>query len=335
MISIQQNLKDLDLKDLEKSQQLHAMVLDCYLGAIRNVAHYAVDIDAAITVPHRKYLTDLAVELAEASPDALSESRSTFRGLLRDYRDRAAQHLADLRSQLTSTATALREMVEGLSQCDTDHNTTLRGALGRLREVANAPDATPVRSVVRATADAIEHSLEQMRKQHKFTISQLQTEMRLLHGRIDHLEAAATTDEVTKFSNNRFLAEYMGALPAEGACFLILKMRGLAEARARLGAAVADDLVATFGRRLRNTVPKDTVVGRWSEQDFLAIVPAAGKPADGNLIKRFAEHLSMPYASMIAGKVVRIPLIVTVECLDVAPGVNAQEIQARVAEAFK
>ena len=91
--------------------------------------------------------------------------------------------------------------------------------------------------------------------------------------------------------------------------------------------------MATFGRRLRNTVPKDAVVGRWSEQDFLAIVPAA-KPRT-NLVKRVADHLSMPYACILGGKVVRIPMVVTAECLAIAPGSTAEQIQARVAEAFK
>lgn len=329
MISILQNLSD-----LEKSDRLRILVLDCYLNAIANMSQYAVDLDASITPPHRKYLSNLAAELAEASPEALVESRSTVRALLRDYRDRAAQYLGGLRTQLSSTVQALREMVEGLSQSDTDHNEKLRGALARLREAANSPEGSAGWAVVRTAADSIEQSLEQIRKQHQFTVSQLQTELRLLHSRIDSLEAAVATDEATKFSNRRFIAEYLGAIPAQGASFLILKIQGLAEAKARFGPEIADDVVATFGRRLRNTLPKDAVVGRWSEQDFLAIVPVS-KPADMTLVKRVSEHLSMPYACMIGGKVLRIPLVVTAECLAVAQGASAEQIEARVSEAFR
>jgi GGDEF domain-containing protein len=330
MISIQQNLTE-----LEKTHQQRQTALDCYLAAIGNMAQYAVDLEPEITGPHRKYLSNLAADLAAASPEALLESRSTLRGLLRDYRDRASKYLGDLRSQLSSTVQALREMIEGLSQCDAAHHEKLRDALGRLRGVASSPEGSPVRVVVRALADAIEQSLEQMQKQHKFAIAQLQTEMHLLHNRIDALEAAAATDEASKLSNRRFLAEYLTATPPEGACFLVLKMRGLAEARARFGPAIADEVVNTFGRRVRNTVPKDAVVGRWSEQDFLAIVSAAAKPADGSLIKRFAEHLSMPYACMISGKVVRVPITVTAECLAFPSGTSVDEVQARVAETFQ
>ena len=330
MISIQQNLSE-----LEKSHQLRTMALECYIAAIRNVSKYVVELDPSITPPHRKYLSNLADELVGVSLEELTESRATLRGLLRDYHDRAAQYLNGLRNQLSSTAQALREMVDGLSQCDTDHQEKLRSALLRLREVAGSEEGRPVRTAVRAAADHIEQSLEQMRKQHQFTVSQLQTELRLLHNRIDALEAAASKDEVTRFSNRRFLAEYLGATPPEGTCFLILKMRGLAEARARFGMAIADDVVANFGRRLRNTVPKEAVIGRWSEQEFLAIIPAAVKPADRGLIQRFAEHLSMPYACMLNGKVVRVPIAVTAECLSFGKGTTAEQVQAGVVEAFQ
>jgi len=330
MISIQRNMTE-----LEKADQMRTKLLDCYIAAINNIAHYAVEVDAAITAPHRQYLANLAAELADATPAAVSESRSTLRGLVRDYRDKAAHYLAGLRNQMSSTAQALRQMVEGLSQYDEEHSDKLRAALLSLREAAESPEGTAVGTLVKAAANAIEHSLEEMRKQHKFTIAQLQTEMHLLHGRIDTLEAAAATDEASKMSSRRFLAEYLAVTPVESSYFLILRMRGLGEARARFGAAVADEVVGTFGRRLRNTVPKDAVIGRWSEQDFLAIVPAALKPADDNLVKRFAEHLSMPYACMIGGKVVRVPITVSAESLAFTAGTPSDRIQARVVEAFQ
>ena len=332
MISIQQTISD-----LEKSDQMRTVALECYVAALQNMVHYTVELDDSITVPQRKYLAALATEVSEAQTDAQSavlvESRSTLRGLLRDYRDRAAQYLGGLRDQLSSTAQSLQEMVEALSQCDSDHTVKLRTALGRLREVVRSPEASAVRAVVVSVADTIEQSLEQIRKQHQFTISQFQSELRLLHTRIDSLETAAAIDEATKFSNRRFIVEFLGNVPPEGATFLAIKVRGLGQARARFGPAIADDLVATFGRRLHNTLPKDVVVGRWSEQDFLVILPS-GKTAEAIPCQRVAGHLSTPYACMLGGKVVRIPLEVTAQYVAGAAGNTSEQILALVAEAF-
>ena len=136
MISIQSSMTE-----LERSHQMRSEVLDCYLLAIKNVANYAVELDEEITTPHRKYLKQLADEVAADKPDALAGSRATFRGLLRDYRDKAAQYLGRLRDELAGTARALEEILDTLSQSDGDHEVTLRGALAKLREAAALPSA--------------------------------------------------------------------------------------------------------------------------------------------------------------------------------------------------
>src|ERR1035438_7574010 len=80
MISIQSSLAE-----LERSHQIRAEVLDCYVLAIRNIAHYAVELDGDITRSHRKYLDTLAAEVAMGTSEALADSRANLRGLLRDF----------------------------------------------------------------------------------------------------------------------------------------------------------------------------------------------------------------------------------------------------------
>ena len=192
MISIQSSLSE-----LERSHQLRAELLDCYLQAIKNIANYAVELDEEITPPHRKYLKDLAAEVAGDNPEALLASRATLRGLLRDYRDTAAQYLARLRDELAGTARALEEILDTLSQSDGDHEITLRGALAKLREAAALPSGAAIAPLVNAAANSIEQSVEQLCKQHQLTISQFIVEIRMLHKRIDALESGASLDMLT------------------------------------------------------------------------------------------------------------------------------------------
>lgn len=327
MISIQSSLSELD-----RCHQHRALAVECYRAAIRNVAQYAVELDAATTDPHRQYLTALAAELAEAQPGALDESRATLRGLLRDYRDRAARYLNGLRDQLKATARALQETVDALAQSDGDHSARMHEAMARLRRAADSDGGGTIRTVVLAAVDSIEDSLEKIHKQHQFTIAQFQTEISLLHGRVDSLEKAAAIDQATKFSNRRTIEEYLRSLPG-GRAVLLAQVRGLAQAQARFGAALGDELVATFGRRLRNSLPKDAVVGRWNEQDFLVILPD-GLAEDAVKAQAVANHLSMPYACMQAGKVVRFPMEVTVEFLGAGTADSPQGILERVIAAF-
>ena len=295
------------------------VALECYLAAIQNIAHYAVELDAEITGPYVKYLAGLAAEVQAAPSQALPESRSTLRGLLRDYRDKAAQFLGRLRQQLESTAKALQETVEALAQSDGDHSTRLRDTLKEVRAAAATPEGAPLRTILTAAVDSIEGDLAQMRREQQFTMAQLQTEVRILHRRVESLQNAAAMDQASKFSSRRSIEEYIESLPPAGFMVLILKSHGLAQARAKYGASIADELVATFARRMRNCVPRDAVVGRWNEQDFLAVLPVFQGKGRADL-QAVSDHLSMPYACMMAGKVVRISLEVSVEVLPAAEG---------------
>ena len=295
------------------------VALKCYIAAIQNIAHYAVEMDAGITGPYVKYLAGLAAEVQAAPSQALPESRSTLRGLLRDYRDKAAQFLGSLRQQLESTARALQETVEALAQSDGDHSTRLRDSLKRVREAVATPEGAPLRTVLTVAVDSIEEDLTQIRRQQQFTMAQLQTEVRILHQRIEALQNAAAVDQASKFSSRRSIEEYVESLPPAGFMVLILKAHGMAQARAKHGASMADELVAMFARRMRNCVPKDAVIGRWNEQDFLVVLPVSQGKEETDP-QAVSDHLSMPYACMMAGKVVRISLEVSAEVLPAAEG---------------
>src|SRR3954464_5230382 len=100
-----------ELNDLERSLQQREATLDCYLTAIRNVAHYALELDEDLTKQFRKHLGALADDVFSGGANALDESRATLRGLLRDYRDRSSVYVANLRDELAGTARAMEEIL--------------------------------------------------------------------------------------------------------------------------------------------------------------------------------------------------------------------------------
>src|ERR1022692_613620 len=151
MISIRSSLTE-----LEHSHQIRAAVLDCYVLAIKNIAHYAIELDGELTASHRKYLETLATEVATDASEVVVESRATLRGLLRDYRDKASLYLANLHDELAGTARALQEILDSLAQADGDHEKNLHAALGKLRQVAAAPGNAALGTAISTLADSIE-----------------------------------------------------------------------------------------------------------------------------------------------------------------------------------
>ena len=321
MISIGQSVKD-----LERSERLRQTTFDCYVAAIQDAAHYAIELEAATTGAYRRHLETLAVEVSATDAASLSESRGTFRGLLRDYRDKAARFIGNLREELANGARALEEILGSLTRSDGDHEV-------RLREICDSPAGAGVRDAVLATSESIGRSVEEMRKQHDLSIAQSQMEIHMLHKRIDGLEMAAMIDSLSKLFTRAEMEERIRAAPAEWYALLLIRATGVRAAEVRFGAAAAGEVAAALGKRLRNSLPADATLGRWGPEEFVAKVGLAKREAF-TASKWVAENLSGAYSCLLDGKTVRPSIQVSVAVVDREPGEPPQRTCARIAEFF-
>jgi GGDEF domain-containing protein len=309
MISIRNSLSDPD-----RCHHSRDLALDSYVAAIRNIAFYAVELDPQITALHRKYLEELAAHVSTATPEALAESCATVRGLMRDHRDRTSQYLSELQKELTDAVSALEQTLEALGQSDGDHGVQLRSAIAQLRSVS-ASAGSGARATVLAATSTIETSLEQVRKQHQLTVAQFVAEIRILHKRIDGLESAASIDRLTQLFNREEMEARIRGVQAAKITVLLLKAGGLRAAEAQFGREVAEELAGAFTKRLRNSLPPTAVVGRWSEEGFLAILQADLNEVTA-LAKRIVENLGGAYSCLKAGKTVRPAMHLRVGVVD-------------------
>jgi diguanylate cyclase (GGDEF)-like protein len=317
------------INDLERCQQARELALDCYLSAIRNIAQYAIELEPETTALYRKYLEDLAAQVSTGSGDALNESRATVRGLLREYRDQTSQYLNGLRLELSDAVTALEATLQALAQCDGDHGIQLRKAVARLRSIP-LDAGSAVREAVFAAASTIESSLDEVRKQHQLTVAQFLIEIGMLHKRIVALESAASVDRLTQlFNREEMEARISGERPAKMSV-LLLKAGGLRAAETQFGRAVAEELAGAFAKRLHNSLPLTAVIGRWSEEEFVAILQA-DEPETAALARRISEGLAGAYACLKGGKTVRPVIHLRVGVVNPATD-DAEKVLQRVRE---
>jgi GGDEF domain-containing protein len=297
------------------------------------MAQYAVEVDDSLTARHRESLTELAETVAsgkpEVLPEVLNDSRTTVRALLRDYRDKAAHFLAGLRQDLATTARTLEEILDSLAQSDGDHETRLRTAVRQLREVARSPQGAAIDMAILPATAVIEECLEKIHAQHQLTIAQFQAEIRMLHQRIDSLETAVSIDQMTALYKRDEIEERMrSAVPPF--CVLMLRVQGFRLVESRYGREVAAECAAAFGKRLRSGLPPNADVGRWSYEEFLAILHST-RAAIMPLAKWATENLSGSYSCLHNGKVVRPQIQVSVAVMDTGRDTPAQ-VLSRVAE---
>ncbi len=324
MLSIHNNITELDRLAAERDT-----AVDCYRSSLHNVADYAVELDSELTSQHRRYVEAVAEGLSSSS-DSLREASATLRALLRDYRVRAAGYLNNIREQMASTARALEEVMESLAQTDGDYDTRMRNALGSLREVAEQPAAAPIRELLLAATNSVGNSVQEMRKQHQAHVAQFMTEIRMLHNRIGQLESAASVDSITQLLTRAEIEKHIRSLEQGNVSLLLITASGLRLCEMRYNNEVAAELGGAFSKRLRNGLPPKTVIGRWSTEEFVAILNAS--PADAiKVAKAIGEQLSGMYSCLLDGKVVRPDLQVRVTVVEFAEG-STEHLLTRVRE---
>jgi GGDEF domain-containing protein len=316
------------VEELERCRKERALAVDCYRTAIKNIAHYTIELEGELTDRQRKYLTGLAEAVNPLDGRSLIETQATLRGLLRDYRDKASQYLARLQEELESTAESLELILASVAQVDGDHEMRLRQALGRLLEIAADTGKPPVHAEVAGLAGTIEESVRIIRKQHQVGIGQFQSEIRMLHKRIDALEAAAAIDQVTRLLSRAEMEERIRKAPA-GFRLLLIRVQGFQEAERQFNAEVAAELVGAFVRRMRNNLPPTSMIGRWDDAEFIALLTV--EDAELQSIETWvANHLGGKYACLQCGKTVRPSIQVSATTIESA-GESADEILEKAA----
>jgi len=292
------------------SEDLRAVAVECYRAAVRNVAFYAVELDKRVTAGYRESLSQLEERAEMADGEALP-------ALLRDYRGRALAYVNGLCGQITESAGTLRRILDSLAEGDGDYEGRMRGALARLRTLARSDDVADLRDPLLAAAAALEEALDEMRRQQDETVARLLEEIRMLHKRIDSLESAASIDLLTTLLTRAEVEKRMQS-PAAAACRpLLLAASGLTLAEARFDSQVATQLAAGFLKRLHRILPPESAIGRWSDEEFMVLLPLSEEPA-AETEKRIEGQLSGSYACSRDGKAVRPSLQVRATMLSAA-----------------
>ncbi len=180
-----------------------------------------------------------------------------------------------------------------------------------------------------AAANSIEQSVEQLRKQHQLTVSQFMVEIRMLHKRIDSLEAAAATDEFTRFDSHDETIERIRSTPAGSYSLLLIGARGLRRSEVQFGKDVGDELAAAFAKRLRNSLPANASFGRWGAEEFVVTLTMKKSEAMATG-KWISENLAGNYACLKGGKAVRPMLQLTVGVVDTVTSEKPERILERI-----
>jgi len=132
-----------------------------------------------------------------------------------------------------------------------------------------------------------------------FSLLQLRRARRDLAAGEDRARQAADADKHTGLPNHARILELLDhALANRGdavTSFALIKLDGMAEAKAHLGAAAGDALFVAIARRLREALPTDAVCGRIGSDEFAVVLTTSARFDTEAMLRIALEALARPH----------------------------------------
>jgi GGDEF domain-containing protein len=276
MISIRKSFSEIEQREeLERRAGLASTLLDCYAVAIHSSAHYAVEIDPAVAAEFRNHLKKIEEQSrAAASADEFHAVQSSFRGELREYRDKSAELLQKMRKEIESATAAMMIFADTVTSLGDDHEKQVGAELRSLEKQAESNNIDEIRCGIRAAIGEIETSLHQMQRGNQLVVAQLQDEIRMLHQQIESERKSLFTDRASGAWNRQKIDMHVENLIRQNQpfCLLIVWVRNLKFIEGQYSRTIVEGSLKALIARFAALTGEDAYIGRWTEDQFVAVL---------------------------------------------------------------
>jgi GGDEF domain-containing protein len=286
---------------LDKLEIVHRAAIESYGEVLRAAAQYAVEVDTMEAQMFRQHIDVLRQRLENAQGvEDFQTIHASFRGELRDYRDKVDEWLGRTRGELKAALEAMQTLSGRVSASGGDHETQLREDLNKLKDVAEASDLGRIRGVIEEVAANIAKSAEQMREVNQFTIAQLRDEIQSLHRAMASARRTLYTDRSTGAWNRAKMDARFDELLHNGEPFvtIVLWMSNLKRLETDSPEALIDGALKAMVQRAVATVGPDASIGRWTHDQFVLLMdvkPAAAEAISSDLSQKLCGRYSVQH----------------------------------------
>lgn len=318
--------------EMDRLQELHRTAVECLGGALEAAVQYAVQADSGDYELFRDHLVALQkIVQITASAEELNTVKASFRGELRDYQHQVQERLARLREEVKAAAAAMQSFAEGVIASGADHEEQLEQELQTLATISKSNDLAKIRDGIDHATSRIAGSVEKMRRDNQLVITQLQDEIRILHQEIQAERRAKSTDRASGAWNREKITDRIEELFRQDEPFslLLIRMLNLEQLEKQHSRNVVEGTLKSVLMRLHDLTGADSMVGRWSSEEFAAILPIA--PPDGAaLSNEVTRKLSGDYSVQENGLSRTVALRVATGIVDRQGGVVSDPFLRRV-----
>lgn len=316
--------------ELERLEELHRTVLNCYSQALRCTGQNAIELDASQTAHFRTQLEALRDQLrADAGPSDLESVQSSFESELKEYREKTAERVHKLRRDVQAAAAAVESFAGSIGESEATLESGLKRELNILNQSAASDDILTIRGAIFASTAKIADRIQQMRSSNQLAIAQLKDEIRLLHEEVQAVRRSQTSDPSAE--SRLRMTGHMQEFIKKNAPFsvVLVVVHNLDGLQNCYSANVIDSALRGFQSRFETTLPSSAMLGRWARDQFAAILSAP----PGNAIEmssRVVRKLSDPFLEQEKGATHSIVFNPRAGVVEFTPGSDLAKFQTRI-----
>ena len=316
--------------ELERLEELHRTAVNCYAEALHSTEQNAIELDGAQVAHFRAHLQALRDQLrADAPRSELETVKTSFDAELKDYRDKTRQQVQRLRQEVQAAAAAVESFAGSINESEVNLESGIQRELNILNQSASSDDLQQIRGAIHASTTKIGVSIQQMRSSNRLAIAQLKDEIRLLHQEIQAARRSQTPD-LSSESHQRMSGRMDEFIKKKTAfSVLLVVVRNLEGLRNCYSSNAIESALGSFQSRFEGMLPSSAIVGRWSKDQFAAILSAGS----GNAIEissQVVRKLSEPFLEKDKGGTQLIAFNPRAGVIEFTPGSDLPKFQARL-----
>ncbi len=322
-------------QEMERLEKFKRVALECYGLAIASTEKNVIEVDHEQAAVFRGELQALVSQLGEAStPEQVQNIQDLFGGELREYRDSTHEQLRRLRKEMDAAVSALEEFAGTAATRGDDHEKALQHALKILDTAAASGRLEAMKAAIRAASADILSSFEQMQTRNQIAVAQLKDEIRLLHQKIQagRRPLALNAETWNRQDVDHRIEQMLGQNTSF--CLVLIVLRNLKVLSSRYSGGVVEEALESLQVRLRETLGGESMLGRWTANQFVAILNVA--PSSAMAVSRdAAQKLTEPYSFNHEGIKCTLVFQVAAGVVDHQAGADALKFQSKLASLSK
>ncbi|MBZ5609375.1 MAG: hypothetical protein LAP38_14015 [Acidobacteriia bacterium] len=296
--------------ELERWEEFSRAAVTGYSAAIDSTGQHAVDLDKTRLDEFRRQLLALKRSLRDAATaDQLRDVQGVFDGELRDYQRWARDSIEQLRRDIAAATAALEAFSGSIAETGTDLEADVTRELAQLNRVSASDDISEIRGGIRASTAKIAASVEEMHSRNQVAIAQLKDEIRVLHQQIDASKRAQTAEPGEETGQRDQISGRLEELIRQDrlCSVLLVVVRNLEGLRNCHAADVIETGLQGFATRFESILPDAVVIGRWSRDQFAAVLgrePSSAMALSSEVMQQLSRPVVVEQAQGAARSVI-------------------------------